>query len=141
MIYHFDMKLTDRQKLILKGKICPYCGDETEYVDSSCIYVVSYGMIYLCWPCNAYCGVHAGTNKALGRVANCELRAWKKAAHKSFDKIWKKKYLKRSLAYKWLSIRLGIPKEYTHIGMFSVETCKKVIELSKKFTKEKQYAN
>lgn len=34
---------------ILSGKICPYCGNRTEYVDSSVIYGRSYGMIYLCW--------------------------------------------------------------------------------------------
>lgn len=33
---------------ILTGKICPYCGKPTEYVDSSIIYGRSYGMIYLC---------------------------------------------------------------------------------------------
>ena len=32
---------------ILSGKICPYCGKPTEYVDSSIIYGRSYGMIYL----------------------------------------------------------------------------------------------
>ena len=46
---------------ILSGKICPYCGNRTEYVDSSVIYGRSYGMIYLCWDCMAYVGVHKGT--------------------------------------------------------------------------------
>ncbi len=55
---------------ILSGKICPYCGNRTEYVDSSVIYGRSYGMIYLCWDCMAYVGVHKGTDRALGRLAN-----------------------------------------------------------------------
>ena len=49
---------------ILSGKICPYCGNRTEYVDSSVIYGRSYGMIYLCWDCMAYVGVHKGTDRA-----------------------------------------------------------------------------
>lgn len=125
------MELTDVQKKIIKGKICPYCGKETEYVDSSVIYGKSFGMIYLCKPCDAYCGVHNGTNKALGRIANKELRYWKKEAHAHFDLIWKLKYWKRTATYRELSIHLNIPKKYTHIGMFSVDTCKKVVAWSK----------
>lgn len=37
----------------------------------------------------------------------------------------------RNDAYKWLSQELNIDAEYTHIGMFSEQTCKRVIELSK----------
>ena len=32
-------------------------------------------MIYICKPCDAYVGVHKGTDKALGRLANKELRS------------------------------------------------------------------
>ena len=66
---------------IIAGKICPYCGKPTEYVDSSIIYGRSYGMIYLCRDCRAYVGVHKGTDQALGRLANAELREAKKEAH------------------------------------------------------------
>lgn len=74
---------------ILTGKICPYCGKPTEYVDSSVIYGYSYGMIYLCRDCRAYVGVHKGTDLALGRLANAELREAKKEAHFYFDQIAK----------------------------------------------------
>lgn len=53
---------------ILTGKVCPYCGRPTEFVDSSVIYGRSYGMIYLCRDCRAYVGVHKGTDQALGRL-------------------------------------------------------------------------
>ena len=53
---------------------CDYCGRETEYVDSKVIYGKSYGKIYLCRNCMAYVGVHKGTDKPLGRLANAELR-------------------------------------------------------------------
>lgn len=116
---------------ILSGKICPYCGGESILVDSSVIYGKSYGLIYLCSPCNAYCGVHKGTIVSLGRLANKELREMKKAAHRSFDAIWKGFKKSRSAMYKRLSELMGIPPEQTHIGMFDVDQCKRVIELLK----------
>lgn len=121
----------DKLDKIMSGKICPYCNNITKYVDSNIIYGKSYGMIYLCTPCNAYVGVHKNSDKALGRLANAQLRYWKKEAHKYFDIIWKEKHEKRSELYKHLSRHLGLPAEYTHIGMFSIDTCKKVVDWSK----------
>lgn len=117
--------------LILQGKECPYCGGATEFTDSSIIYGKSYGMIYLCKPCRAYVGVHKGTEVALGRLANAELREAKKEAHRYFDVIWKEGRLKRNEAYKHLSEYLGTSPEYTHIGMFDVEHCKLTSEWAK----------
>lgn len=130
---------------ILTGKICAYCGNRTEYVDSSTIYGKSYGMIYLCRPCDAYVGVHKGTDNALGRVANAELRHWKKEAHAYFDPIAKTTKINeiwpmeipneglRSKAYLWLSEQIGIERDLCHIGMFDVEQCKMVIEVCKPY--------
>lgn len=126
--------LTEKQKLILEGKLCPYCGRATEFIDSSQIYGKNYGMIYICRECNAYVGVHEGTVNAKGRLANSELRKLKKEAHEYFDKIWKQGSMKRFQAYNWLSSQLNIPIEYTHIGMFSDDTCRKVIRICKAFT-------
>ena len=111
-------ELTNRQKLIIQGKICPYCGKDTEFMDSSIVYGKSYGMIYICRTCNAYVGVHKGTDQALGRLANKQLRVLKHEAHEYFDKIWRFKLMKRT-------------EEYTHIGMFSEKTCRQVIYVSK----------
>lgn len=100
-------------------------------------------MIYLCWDCMAYVGVHKGTDRALGRLANAELRVAKKEAHFYFDqiaktslinKIWKEHIpntSNRNKAYLWLSNQLNIPHEVCHIGMFDVEDCKRVVELCK----------
>ena len=128
-----SLNLTDNQRMILKGKICPYCGKPTEYVDSSEIYGKSFGMIYLCRDCRAYVGVHKGTDESLGRLADSMLRDAKKEVHFYFDQIWKLGYKSRKEAYFWLSKMLGIPTEYTHIGMFSEKTCKEVVYLSKQF--------
>jgi hypothetical protein len=109
--------------------ICPYCGKEPEFVDSEIVYGKSYGMIYLCRTCKAYVGVHKGTDKPLGRLANTELREYKKKAHTAFDPLWKSRRMKRKQAYKWLSEQLSLPESETHIGMFDIDMCKKVIEV------------
>lgn len=79
----------------------------------------------------AYVGVHKGTDKPLGRLANAELRYWKRAAHAAFDPLWKYGRFKgfRDVAYGWLAKRMGLPMELTHIGMFDVDQCKKVIQI------------
>ena len=127
------MELEEIQIEILKGKICPYCKGKTEYIDSEVIYGTSYGMVYLCKPCDAYCGVHKGTDKSLGRLANRELRFWKKEAHRHFDVIWKEGDIERNDLYLYLSDHLNIPAEYTHIGMFSIRSCMKVVEWAKNY--------
>lgn len=128
--------LTDEE--FINGKTCPYCGAKTEYIDSKAFYAKSYGMVYACLPCNAWVGVHKGTDKALGRLANEELREWKKAAHASFDPLWKKlvqhgiqKNIARKACYTWLSNALNIPFGNTHIGMFDVKECKKTCDAIK----------
>jgi hypothetical protein len=104
------------------------------------IYGKSYGMVYLCYKCQAWVGVHAGTDKALGRLGNAELRKWKKSAHFYFDGLWRKKIkygfsrkVARTTAYLWLSQKMHLSTDLTHIGMFDVEQCKKVVELCKKY--------
>jgi len=127
----------DENPLILSGKICPYCGRETELIDSAEIYNgVSYGWIYICRPCDAYVGCYKWRRKALGRLANAELRKYKHEAHENFDQIWGKHLMTRHEAYTWLSEQLGTKRNLTHIGMFDEELCKRVIELSKKYLEE-----
>lgn len=118
---------------IMQGLVCPYCNKPSVLTDSVVIYGRSYGMIYLCKGCDAYVGVHKGTDRALGRLANRELRFWKKEAHKYFDMIWKPplELVSRSFAYEKLSEWMGLPGEQTHIGMFDVDQCKSVVEFAK----------
>lgn len=120
---------------VMQGRVCPYCGCLSEYVDSAKIYGRSYGMIYACFKCDAWVGVHRGTDIAKGRLANRNLRQWKIKAHEAFDRIWKSKKLQRSNAYYWLSIKMGLPREMTHIGMFNEEQCKQVIKICKSILK------
>ncbi len=127
---------------IITGKACPYCGGQSVFVDSSEVYNRSYGMIYLCRPCMAYCGVHKETENSLGRLADYDLREAKKKAHAHFDPLWNKairlgrsKGSAKSAAYKWLSKELGIAPEFTHMGMMDIETCNKVIKICKPYLK------
>lgn len=116
---------------IYEGKICPYCGAKTEYTDSSCVYGTSYGMIYICHPCKAWVGVHKGTDKALGRLANASLRKAKMDAHKYFDQIWRSGRMSRSLAYAKLAAFMNIDIEDCHIGMFDEDQCSAVEDFSR----------
>lgn len=109
---------------------CPYCKGKADLVDSKVIYKrVSYGMAWLCKPCDAYVGCHYGTNKPLGRLANKELRQWKMKAHHVFDPLWKTGKLSRNRAYSVLAEKLEMDIRKCHIGMFDVEECKKVVEI------------
>ena len=118
----------------MKKVTCPYCGSLAAYVDSKVIYGRSYGMVYLCRPCDAYVGVHKGTATPLGRLANSKLRYWKKRAHAFFDPIWQDGRFRgrRSDAYAWLAEQMGLPQEKTHIGMFDVAECERVISIMEK---------
>jgi len=129
----------------VKGQlvICHYCGRDAEFVNSELVYGRDLGMIYLCQPCNAWVGVHRGTDKPKGTLANKELRDWRKMAHAAFDPLWMrkleirrrqrgqdyKKVYARGSGYKWLREQMGLPKSNCHIGMFDVEQCKQVVEI------------
>lgn len=88
---------------------------------------------HLCRPCNAYVGVHSGTDRPKGSLANAELRGWRKATHARFDPLWQDgPFKKRNAAYRWLSEQMELPIEQTHIGMFTVEQCKAALEIINK---------
>lgn len=118
----------------MKAPICPYCGSTSHLTDSSIIYNGrSFGNVWICanYPaCDAFVGVHKSNNQPLGRLANGELRKAKINAHSIFDALWKTQGgMTRQQAYKWLSEQLGLPAKETHIGMFDVEMCNKVIDV------------
>lgn len=123
--------MSKKKKLVPQNVYCDYCGRKAEFVDSKVIYGRSYGMIYLCRNCIAYVGVHKGTAKPLGRLANAQLRYWKIQAHASFDPLWQYGRFKhyRNAAYAWLAEQMRLPVEKTHIGMFDVNDCKRVIAI------------
>lgn len=114
---------------------CPYCHAEVQRVTGEVIYShrrdLYYKNFWSCEPCGAYVGCHEGGNSPLGRLANKELRQWKMNAHAVFDPIWRTRQMSRSAAYGWLAESLGIKFNECHIGMFDVDTCKRVVEICK----------
>lgn len=125
------------RRFVYSGLVCPYCGNATKQIDSAEIYHgISYGIIYLCKPCNAYVGCHKGTTLSMGRLANSDLREAKKRAHHYLDQLWQPKVYNRPIVYKWLSESLGINQDFTHIGMSNLKQCEKIIALSIQRMKE-----
>lgn len=132
--------------------ICPYCFTPARISDGVEVYgTPGYGAMYVCgnYPeCDAYVGVHKGTQEPLGRLANAELRQAKVRAHKAFDPLWqsasalydlpddedeRRQALRRirsrarTRAYAWLAEQLGTEVEHTHIGWFDVDQCYRTI--------------
>ncbi|KKM67368.1 hypothetical protein LCGC14_1471740 [marine sediment metagenome] len=120
---------------------CPYCGDKALLKDSVEVYGGrSFGRMWICknYPkCDSYVGLHPGTTRSLGRMANKELRTAKKKAHAAFDRLWKykikssfcNKKAARGAGYAWLAEELNIDPHECHIGMFDIELCKRVMKL------------
>lgn len=118
---------------------CPYCKSRAKLVTGEVIYPhrqdLYHKKFYYCKKDAAYVGVHEGTTKPLGRLADKKLRVAKVAAHNAFDPLWKnaddpKKARKEK--YSWLARKLNIPATECHIGMFDVATCNKVVEICTK---------
>lgn len=126
--------------------ICPYCQARAVFLESSARLYGGrdFGPVYVCEPCRAWVGCHKGTAKPLGRLANADLRRWKRAVHWYFDPIWQRrferkhaldpKYTKahaRGGRYKALAIAMGIPRVECHIGMFDIDRCRQAIAIIK----------
>ena len=114
---------------------CRYCGHEVILTSNAEIYGKEYGngKCYLCRNCRAFVGIHTGTTIPLGTLANDELRKARNEAHKLFDKLWKSptRIMTRYEAYKWLANKMNLKIEETHIALFEIKQCNKVIELVK----------
>lgn len=115
--------------------ICPFCERLAEFVDSARIYGgKSYGMVYDCRPCDAYVGVHKGTETPLGRLANKETRKWRNRAHAAFDRLWMRNQygrapMTRKEAYADLRRKLNLTAADAHIAMMNAEQCQLVVAL------------
>ncbi|CAB4122700.1 Protein of unkown function DUF3268 [uncultured Caudovirales phage] len=111
---------------------CNYCARPSRLVSGAAIYPHRPDLFgkwfYQCKPCDAYVGCHKG-GVPLGDLANRELRKTRRVAHSVFDRLWKEGDLNRSQAYAWMSEAMGLPPEKAHIGMFSVEQCRALVNL------------
>jgi hypothetical protein len=107
---------------------CPYCGRYAELKPAASVYgdnaVEEY--VYACagYPaCDAYVGVHRGTRKPKGTLANGDLRNLRIRAHKLFSRVWKNNIMTKKEAYRWLKYRFSMTEEQAHIGNFSEYMC------------------
>lgn len=125
---------------------CHHCGEMARKVGGEVIYPHRKDLydlkFYYCDNGHdpAYVGTHRGNRKPLGTLANSEERAARSEAHRAFDPIWKYRergnrtqQSRREGAYAKLAEYMGLPKRETHIGMFNVEQCAKVVEFSRSF--------
>lgn len=121
---------------------CPYCGLGSFLVTGREIYPhypkLACMPFWLCRPCHAYVGCHPKSTAPLGRLANAELRLWRRRAHAAFDPIWKIGRITRSAAYMWLAGELGIAPEDTHIALFDVERCRSVVAICNEYRQRKK---
>lgn len=115
-----------------EAPICPYDGATSVLESSTKVYNgKDYGLMYICsnFPrCDAYVGIHKGTTKPLGRLANKELRFWKKKAHAALDPLWKDGTVTRQEAYEIVGTVLGLPRSKAHVGMLDVDQCKTLVK-------------
>ena len=83
---------------------------------------------WVCPSCpNSYVGCHPGTSDALGTPADVATRKARQTTHRWFDRIWRKGGVKRTEAYAWLRVEMGLRKADCHISMFSAEQCERAI--------------
>ena len=118
---------------------CPYCHLDAELIDSAAVYRKSYGMLWICQPCQAWVGVHSTSksNRPKGTLAKLDLRYLRMKTHEIFDPLWKARKKKvggskskaRKHYYHLLARALKIEYEDCHIGMFDAARCRQVIEL------------
>lgn len=116
---------------------CPYCNYEADLVDSKKVYGKSFGLIYLCrnYPeCDAFVGVHQGTQNPLGTMANSTLRRLRILCHELFDAKWKNESkengkAKRIELYKNLAKIMNITGKKAHFGNFDEAQCRKFLQI------------
>lgn len=115
-----------------KTILCPYCGQVAALKHSTEVYCssIDYGYLWVCVPCDAWVGTHRNSRNfaPLGRLANAELREWKRKAHKAFDPHWKESGLTRPEAYEWLRQEMGRVRA-VHIGFMDVAECRQVVQI------------
>lgn len=142
--------MTEHLRRIISGAVCPYCDCPTRLVSGDEIYPHRVGetprpkfldkKYYVCEQNpDHYVGTYRDNVTSLGRLADQELRRLKNKGHRTFDPLWKNKtfFKSQTEAYQWLSQQMGLPRELTHFGMFSVEQCEEAIYLCEELVKKK----
>lgn len=109
--------------IITKPKHCNLCGGDVIYTSNAVIYGKEYGSgrCYLCTECGAYVGTHRPyPERAMGILANKEMRAKKRECHDVFDKMWSNGK-ERSRLYKKLAKEMNMKLEDCHFGYMDIQ--------------------
>ena len=77
---------------------------------------------------------HAQTLRALAASLSEDIAVARMEAHAAFDPLWQHGSMTRSAAYRWLSRQMSIPKGDCHMGRFTVDQCRRVVDLCKMMT-------
>lgn len=123
----------------LYPKVCNLCGGPVEYISNAQIYGRQYGsgFCYRCRSCGAYVGTHKPQpRKALGILANTEMREWKQKCHNQFDPFWqehKDKQRRRKNLYIRLAGEMGIDVRDCHFGYFDLDQLKTAYRILEKW--------
>ena len=88
-----------------------------------------YGLRYACK--NEDCTVVWWKTGSPSTPADLVTRQARQDAHLYFDRWWKENNIKRADAYEKLSKHLGISKAQTHIGLFTGEQCRMIVDFVK----------
>lgn len=110
--------------------ICPYCQKPAKLIDSAVVYRgTSYGLIWDCRPCDAYVGVHKGTETPLGTLADRETRQARRRAHAVFDPLWTFGKMSRRDAYRLMQDMMQMTAEEAHISRMDASQCMRLIAI------------
>lgn len=131
------MKVTGAYLELKPPTLCRYCGSKVRLRAHP--HVERYGPVYACrdQECGARVGTRGDNKTPVGTMARTRLRFWRRKAHRIFDRIWRDGLMSRAAAYAWLANELGLPAELTHMALFEVERCERVIELSRAYYPDK----
>lgn len=107
-------------------KACHCCGGPVTLSNNSVIYGGrSFGdwpYVYRCTQCQAYVGLHPGTDLPLGLMATRATTHARKNAKNIFLEVVRRHHGgDRNAAYAWLAKALGISRSICHFGMFSAK--------------------
>lgn len=133
--------------MVAPAPVCSYCGRTAELVSGDDLFAnhpeLASKSFWRCAPCKAHVGCHEAGRQVrgpdgritvsdgmlpFGTLANAALRSARTAAHDVFDPLWRSGRMRRSEAYAWMAEQLGLPFEGTHISMFDIEQCKRLMD-------------
>lgn len=124
----------------LYPKTCNLYQGKVKYAGNDIIYGKKHGSgyCYFCTACKAYVGTHRGNpRKAMGILANEEMRAWKIRCHELFDSFWKepghKGKRRRSQLYIRLAGEMRIPAKECHFGYFDLNQLKQAYKIMERW--------